>query len=830
MILQSLRLRNIKSYGNGADGAGVTVEFAPGINRIAGRNGHGKTTLIEALGYALFFARPVFEENFDAATYLLRAGKKEGEIDVTFSHGGETYRVERGLGGQSRRRAKVVQFSDGSIAAEGDDEVVRFLCRLFGLVDAAHLAELFAKLAGVKQGRLTWPFDSKAAEARRHFEPLLEVEIFRQCFDRLKPVMDEYEALQHAEETKRAAVQERIRERSDSAEQVKSRETQVQTLEQQTAQAKAALDAADKTKRQLEAREKALLDARRLRDLARHAVALAAEKGTQAARQLDESRQAATTVAETAADAEAFTQAEAALKQLHDRQQEKAALDRERADANTQRAELAGQAAGAEELAKTFLQQRETKAQALAELEAKARELAATLAGGAAAALAESQRVEQSAAEKLEAATGALTAAREARRTLQTQLDEIAGGVCPFLKEQCRQFDRAKVRGDLRAQDANIQAAEGRLAEAREAHRRAKKQLEAATAQHTQLTLAIKTHTTQAASATAERKALAEKAAAKSAEAKQFQARAEVLARTVSGLDDRLKPLNTLGEEVRVQQERKARHEPGHRRFLVAKPLAEARGARQQAFEAAQHAEVNAATDLKQKDDAFTQAGAAFDPAALETARKLFQETHAQVATLAAHVANAKTDLAREQKRLREYEAALKEHAVLERELGHLRAATALTQKARTLLQKAAPYVAQHICRRIAQQAQQLFNRISLEPAELEWDAKHYSLRVHPGERRFAMLSGGEQTKLALAMTLAMIRDFSGLKFCVFDEPTYGVDAESRDRLADAIVEAQAAAGFEQVLLVSHDDVFDGKIEHVVLLKKTAAGTQVESR
>jgi hypothetical protein len=31
---------------------------------------------------------------------------------------------------------------------------------------------------------------------------------------------------------------------------------------------------------------------------------------------------------------------------------------------------------------------------------------------------------------------------------------------------------------------------------------------------------------------------------------------------------------------------------------------------------------------------------------------------------------------------------------------------------------------------------------------------RNYSLRVTPGDRRFAMLSGGEQTKLALAMTL----------------------------------------------------------------------------
>ena len=108
---------------------------------------------------------------------------------------------------------------------------------------------------------------------------------------------------------------------------------------------------------------------------------------------------------------------------------------------------------------------------------------------------------------------------------------------------------------------------------------------------------------------------------------------------------------------------------------------------------------------------------------------------------------------------------------------------------------------------------------------EVKWEAvPRYSLRAAPGDRRFAMLSGGEQTKLALAMTLAMIQEFSGLRFCIFDEPTYGVDAESRDRLGDALLESQRAADLEQLLLVSHDDAFDGKIEHTIFLRKSATG------
>ena len=60
MIIRSLRLKNIKSYGEGPDGNGVIIRFEPGVNRIAGKNGHGKSTLIESLGYALFLTPPVY--------------------------------------------------------------------------------------------------------------------------------------------------------------------------------------------------------------------------------------------------------------------------------------------------------------------------------------------------------------------------------------------------------------------------------------------------------------------------------------------------------------------------------------------------------------------------------------------------------------------------------------------------------------------------------------------------------------------------------------------------------------------------------------------------
>ncbi len=987
MIIRSIRLKNIKSYGEGPDGNGVTVNFEPGINRIAGRNGHGKSSLIEALGYALFLTKPLFEENFDAATYLLRSGKKAGEIDVTFEHRGETCRVERGIGSQNKRRAKVVHLSDGSVAAETDEGVADFLCRLFGFADAARLVELFSKLVGVKQGRLTWPFDSKKTGAREHFEPLLEVEIFRQCFDRLKPVVDEFEELQRGQETKLAAVKERIRERQDSPEQIKARQSQVDGLQHQLDTAKAALNAAELKKHEHESREKAALDARQKRDAANHAFAVAAEQRKNAAQRVKESLEAAVVLTMKAVDFEAFNRAETALGGLQERHTEKARLEKECSEASNRRTDFEGKSTAATQQAQTFLEQRQAKAASLNQLEEAASRLKFALADGKprfdqlAASVAQARadeatvrhwlgslarrlsanapraveieglgktladwnpqllddakEAERHAAEKLETLLGQLTAARESHKTLKTQLDEINGGVCPFLKERCRQFDPDKVGADLHDKEAAIQALEKQLPDAREAHRRAKTRLDTLTGQETQLGQIRKNlekrlgefldehnallsdaereaatrlaqflngstppakpapvfreacfrndHTTwragaaQEISATAsafaagarewfdgiapalkshfhafdmerdqrlaqerdlvnherqikelkvETESLADKAGGKTNEAGQLRARAQAEANIVRDLEEKLKAFATLDQQVREQQRLKTRHAEGHGRYIAARPIAEQLADRQQALDELLKAESGAADQLRLREEALKQAQDAFDPRALDDARQAFQDANTVAATLAANLANAKTELEREQKRLGEYQAALKDEAVLDLEIARLNAAIALSEKARGVLKNAAPYVAQHLCRRIAGRAQKIFNQINHEPMELDWNSERYSLRIHPGDRRFAMLSGGEQTKLALAMTLAMIKEFSGLKFCVFDEPTYGVDADSRQKLADAIVEAHHAAAFDQLLVVSHDDAFDGKIEHVVQLQKKADGTE----
>jgi exonuclease SbcC len=326
----------------------------------------------------------------------------------------------------------------------------------------------------------------------------------------------------------------------------------------------------------------------------------------------------------------------------------------------------------------------------------------------------------------------------------------------------------------------------------------------------------------------AEIKVLAQNITAKETEANQHDAAVGDLVKQVGKLNDALKPFTNLDADLKGEQKKRDSTRDGHERYIGAKKLADDLGARQTRLKQFQSEEAAAQLALQTAAAALRKAEQDFDSSKLEPARVDHRGKHDRAIALKVSLEADKEKLRKEERRFNEWEEACKERNRVSAEIGRCEAAKDLTELARKTLKDTAPAVAQHLCSRIATRAQRVFNQINPEPIALSWNAENYSLCVTPGDRRFAMLSGGEQTKLALAMTLAMIEEFSGLRFCIFDEPTYGVDADSRHKLADAILQAQETAGFDQLLLVSHDDAFEGKIEHAVLLEKSAAlGTSV---
>lgn len=982
MIIRSMRLRNIKSYGEGPDGHGVTISFEPGTNRIAGKNGHGKTTLIESLGYALFLTEPIFEENFLLETYFLRAGKKTAEIDVTFSHQGEDFRIERGLGPNNKRQTKVVHSDDGSTCAEGEKELSAFLCRLLGLPNPRRLTELFWKLIGVRQGRITWPFDSKPAAAKEFFEPLLDVAVFRECFQSLKPAVDEFVVRFHEQEKIIARVEERIRVHSDSASGLEAKRRQFKEIELHLQTLNKSRDETLNILAQLEATENALRTAESQRNAAQNVFGLARQQREIAEQRMQESRAAGDIVAAAASGYRTYEKAGKELLEFRAKQAERYWLESEMVCAEKKKIEIDGKSRAARSQRDVFARQKQEKEaerttirEQLEAIRARLRvfeaeferqrslanrarsylsdirhflnrfadllehgettltrmkEMAAVLAATDASAAEKARNRERAANETLQALRQQLAAANAEHSALKRQLEEIGGGICPFLKEQCRQFDPSKVAGDLKEKSATIeilekkrQIAESALHAAQTDHETQRLEENSLAVKSNQLVQTVadlssalkrlswqisreavdglrqwiqqlepmpdcpepvfqgvapdaleKKHLQNVAYLSELQKwwqeteavaqdrinAIQEEEGRRSADwrdeinftdrlrriedeigklaiaeneqreiASICQRESAELEKTIASLDERRRTFDFLGDKIVLLEQTQQKFRNDYERYLGARPLADEGRSREIDLNARREQEKRADEQLRLSESRVLELNRGFDSAALTATRRKYEEISAAVAMELASLSSARREMEREESRFRQWQEACATRDGIVREVQRLEAAIELTEFARTALRDSAPTVAQHLCHRIAGRAQQIFNQINHDPVELKWEAApRYSLRIIPGDRRFAMLSGGEQTKLALAMTLAMIQELSGVRFCIFDEPTNGVDAESREKLGDAMLEAQKAADLEQLILVSHDGAFDGKIEHSIFLRKTAPhGTEV---
>jgi exonuclease SbcC len=994
MILHSIRLKNIRSYGEGPDGNGVTVDFRRGTNCVVGNNGCGKTTLIEALGYALFGVRPQYEETFKASVYFLRHDTKQGEIAVTFEVPNEgVFRVERGFG--AGIRSKVVEVANGSICSEDETAVNEMICRLLAVPRPERLQELFAKLVGVAQGRLTWPFDARPAATKEHFGPLLDVDVFLDAAERLSQTEEGFEDVIRERQPLAARLDALISDRAASEKtlsELLAHETAAREAEQA---AREAWQKSDMTRSQLEKQEETLQALERALNEARHASALAEQRTGAGRASCEAAREAKAVVVNNQAGQDAFLAADSALGVLQQKQAQRAG-----AQENLGKARLAAAGANAKHdqaiaQADTLTKRREEEsAAATAFSAAAARDKAAldatektfaTRTEAVQAALKARQELAAyhqqlrttlttltAAAERLRADAGklaawdgrALDAARQAeeavnlaardaaekhareterKTTLEQQLQQIAGGRCPFLKEPCQQFQHAKVQSDIGSIVtllAQLEQEKQRTVGSHAVALKKLKELERAAAALDQVrstmtrswsefvathhgllppSLAPHLHTlreflpaqaqafeftfdrsldgagtpkagealpapneellkaalaTQAALLTQVSRSLTdtsqafrvqeeahkvegEKRIAALAQVNATTGQAQAAEKRAAALNDQISAQNKhaaqaaeafaaagkeveqfaaalarfgdLEAQVSVAQAAKAANAPGHERYLGAQAEARKLPGYEHALQDCVAAEAKVKSDAETRAQAFQSALRAFDPEALKQARVQAAGSLANHATKQAELQNLQKQIPEARTRFVEWEAACKERETLRQEIGRLEASAELAKKAGSVLKKAAPKVASQLCAAIATQAQVIFNRINAEAIELEWVAEPaYRLFVRPGNRHFAMLSGGEQTKLALTMTLAMIEQFSGLRFAVFDEPTYGVDAESRQKLADAILEAREAARLDQLIVVSHDGVFETKAEHVIVLKKTAGiGTQV---
>lgn len=202
MRLKTLRLQNFRQH------VSTELSFSSGLTGIIGPNGSGKTTILEAIAWALY-GNPAARGTRDSIRNSRAEGRAPVKVELEFELAGHSYRVVRGLttaecyldGGAAPIAATITGVTDllqrrlgmtraeffhtyftgqkelDAMAGLGPTERARFLSRVLGydrLSGAQELARerrrsLMAEMNGLKQGMpdadATWRMLSEA-EAR----------------------------------------------------------------------------------------------------------------------------------------------------------------------------------------------------------------------------------------------------------------------------------------------------------------------------------------------------------------------------------------------------------------------------------------------------------------------------------------------------------------------------------------------------------------------------------------------------------------------------------------------------------------------------------------
>ena len=182
MIIKKVQLENYRSHSN------TTVEFTKGVNLILGKNGRGKTSILEAISTVMFNTKD--RTGKETGKSYIKFGEKSSKVDIDFiANDGREYNLKTEF---FKTKPKKQTLKD-IIGSEYDGDIQEKLEELCGIKKG--FEETYENIVIAKQNEFINIFKAKPKDREEIFNKIFNTQIYKEMYDSfLKEAVDKYKS------------------------------------------------------------------------------------------------------------------------------------------------------------------------------------------------------------------------------------------------------------------------------------------------------------------------------------------------------------------------------------------------------------------------------------------------------------------------------------------------------------------------------------------------------------------------------------------------------------------------------------------------------------
>ena len=180
MIIKKVQLENYRSHSNS------TVEFTKGVNLILGKNGRGKTSILEAISTVMFNTKD--RSGKETGKSYIKFGEKSSKVEIDFiANDGREYNLKTEF---FKTKPKKQTLKD-IIGSEYDGDIQEKLEELCGIKKG--FEETYENIVIAKQNEFINIFKDSGTTREKTFNKIFNTQIYKEMYDSfLKEAVDKY--------------------------------------------------------------------------------------------------------------------------------------------------------------------------------------------------------------------------------------------------------------------------------------------------------------------------------------------------------------------------------------------------------------------------------------------------------------------------------------------------------------------------------------------------------------------------------------------------------------------------------------------------------------